>query len=582
MGGICGYFSEKIVDVDFIDDMSSAISKRGSNISKHIEENWGFANLSHEKEKEIIYTDDIYVVVDGNFKNKESIIELYKKYGESFIYQLKGYYAFALFDKNNNKLILGRDPLGTKPLYYYIDGNTIVFASELKSIIKYPKFIKSINNNVLSLYFRYSYINEPFTIFENTFKLEHGHFLVIKNGKFINKSYWNCIDNYNNNSKKYIKDFNNAKNKLEDILVQNLESMIKDNKKIGVYLSGGVDSSLVTSLLCKKLKIKNIDTFSIGFYEKERNEAEKSKRIAKYLGTNHHEYYINEKDILETVKKVPLYYDEPFADASQIPTIILNEFAKKNGVELAISGDGADQIFCGSTIYDKLEKLQKIHRALNPLNININKRIINDTKLKYIFRNTNKKCQSQVDAIFKEYFFKGLFIEKNKQIYEYDKSINNKSWQVKRMIIDIDTFLAVRLNTKTDRCASNNGINMQSPFLSTQLVEYSFKIPQKYKYYHSNKKFILKEILFDYLPKDLLEDEKKGFGIPMIKWINKYLYDDIARLSEKSFIKKQNIFNYDVLSTILKKIKENKVDRHYGQVLWNYYMFQLWYEKYMS
>lgn len=580
MSGICGYVSKNNIDINVLSDMSKAIINRGNNIQKYTEQNWGVANLSYDI-KNIECRDNIYVVVDGNFKNTESIIELYKKYGESFIYQLKGYYAFALFDKKINKLILGRDPLGTKPLYYYIDGNTIVFASELKSIIKYPKFIKNINNNALSLYFRYSYINEPDTIFENTFKLEHGHFLVFNSGNIINKTYWNCIDSYNSNSRKCIKDFNIAKKTVEDMLVHNLESMIMDNKKAGIYLSGGIDSSLVTSLLCKKLKIKNIDTFSIGFYEKERNEAEKSKRIAKYLRTNHHEHYINEKDILETIKKVPLYYDEPFADASQIPTIILNEFAKKNGVELAISGDGADQIFCGSTIYDKLYKLQKMHKLINPLNLNISKKMINNTKLKYIFRNTNIKCQSQVDAIFKEYYFKGLFIEKNKHIYEYDKSINNRSWQVKRMIIDIDTFLAVRLNTKTDRCASNNGINMQSPFLSTELVDYSFKIPQKYKYYHSNKKFILKEILFDYLPKDLLENGKKGFGIPIIKWINRYLYNDILRLSEQNFIKKQSIFDYDILKQLLNIIKDKNVDSNYGQILWNYYMFQLWYEKYM-
>ena len=550
-------------------------------------------NLECNDNTKLLSTKDLIICIDGEINNKEEICEkldinytsdvellkeLYIKYNEEFINKIEGFFVIALYDKEKNKLFLIRDKIGTKQLYYYIKNNDICFASELKAIIKYPEFEKKINYNALSRYFRYTYINPPQTIFENTYKIEHGHYIVWQNGKIQNKTYWDGIEKFNDLSKHQIKDFQEAKTNLEDMIKKYLEMIIRSNNNFGIYLSGGVDSSLVAAI-CSKISKSPVNTFSIGFFEKERNEAENAKKIAEYLKTNHHEIYIGEDKLLETIKKVPEYYDEPFSDASEIPTIILNEFACKNNIKIAITGDGADQLFCGSTIYDKIYRREKI---FNPLNIKLEWKIIKNTKLHHIYANNNPKNQTQSDIEYKEKQFNGLFRENDKKRYNFEDKINSKNWQVKRMMIDVNTFLPNRINTKTNRPSNTNGIEIKSPFLANNIIEYSFKIPQKYKYHKKNKKYIFKQILYKYIPEELFDKKKRGFGVPISKWLTTYLYQDLMRVSNKEFIEKQNIFNYEKLSELLEKIKNDKYQERVSQILWNLYIFQLWYIKYFE
>lgn len=555
-------------------------------------------NLKDEDCK-CIESEDLLIFVDGEIENKEEIVKnlnlqssynnsdvnllkkLYKKYNEEFIDKIEGFFAIIVYDKKENKLILVRDKIGVKQLYFYIKGDFICFASELKDIMSYPSFEKKINYSALSMYFRYTYINPPNTIFENTYKLEHGHYVVYKDGKIQNKTYWDGIEKYNILSNDSVKNFNEAKEQLENLIEGYLEKIIKNNENVGIYLSGGIDSSLV-SAICSKISKKPINTFSIGFYEKERNEAEKAKKIAEYLGTNHHELYISERELVNTIKKIPEYYDEPFSDASEIPTVILNEFARKNNIKIAITGDGADQLFCGSTVYDKMHKIERAYKFLNPFNINLKTKKFLGKKLLRIYANNNKKNQTQTDIILKEYYFTGLFKDIGEKRYNFEDRIENKSWQVKRMILDVNTFLADRINTKTNRASNANGIYIKSPFLSNKVIEYSFKIPQKFKYYKKEKKYILKQILYNYIPKELLYKRKKGFGIPIKKWLTTYLYEDLIKVSNKEFIERQNIFDYKVLNRLLKKLKTENEKHDLHQILWDFYMFQLWYIKYVE
>ncbi len=550
MGEICGYISNK-------------------NIENHKAYN-----------DKILNTEKLTITIDGEIENKEEICKelntnfitdtellekLYIKYGEEFVYKIEGFFVIAIYDKKENKLIMVRDKIGVKQLYYYIKENEIYFASELKAIMQYPNFTKKINYKTLSMYFRYSYINPPNTIFEDTYKLEHGHYIIWQNGKIENKIYWDGIERFNYLSQNTVNNFVEAKQNIKAMIKKYLEKVINSNENFGIYLSGGVDSSLVASI-CKEISTKPINTFSVGFYEEERNEADNAKKIAKYLGTNHHETYINKEELLNIIKKIPEYYDEPFADGSQIPTIILNEFAKENNITIAITGDGADQLFCGSDIYDRVNKMQKI---FNPFNINI------------FF--LNKKNQSQINLLMKEKQFKGLFKDVGDKRYNFEDKINSKSWQIKRMMVDVNTFLANRINTKTNKASAPNGIKIKSPFLENELIEYSFKIPQKFKYCKKEKKYILKQILYDYIPKELLGIKKKGFGIPIKKWLTTYLYEDLLKVSNKEFITKQQIFNYETLNKLIKQLKQKeKHKKHIPQILWDFYMFQLWYIKYIE
>ena len=557
----------------------------------------GIANIDYkDNDNKFLNSKELIICIDGEIENKEDICkkfniennsdveiikELYIKYGENFIEKIEGFFAIGIYDKQKNKLILIRDKIGLKQLYYYIKDNSIYFASELKSIIKYPEFEKEINYDALSMYFRYSHINPPETIFKNTYKLEHGHYIIWQNGEIKNRTYWDGIEKFNILSQEKLTNFEQAKQGLTNIIKEYLEKTVKNNDDFGVYLSGGVDSSLVTAM-CSEISKKPINTFSIGFYEEERNEAENAKKIAKYLKTNHHEIYINKDELLKVIKKIPEYYDEPFSDSSEIPTIILNEFASKNKIKIAITGDGADQLFCGSTIYDIVDKIQKAYKIFNPFNLNLKLKIIKNTRLCYIYANSDKRNHAQTNISSKEKLIKGLFKDNGEKRYNIEDKIDSKSWQEKRMMVDINTFLANRINTKINKASVKNSIEIKSPFLENKLIEYSFKIPQEFKYYKKQKKYILKQILYDYIPKDFFDSKKKGFGIPIKKWLTTYLYEDFMKVSSKEFIEKQNIFNYEKLNKLIKKINNKRYPKKISQVLWDFYMFQLWYIKYME
>ncbi len=598
MSGICGFVSKDTVEEKYWNDMIDKATIRGNIKNIFYDKNIGFANVTYKTNNTFFSNSKRLIIsIDGKIDNKEEIKELlntninsdvdlieklYIRYEEKFVEKIEGFYAIAIYDKKEEKLILVRDKIGAKPLYYFINNNEICFASELKPIIEYPNFEKDINYKSLSLYFRFCYINPPNTIFEKTFKLEQGHILIWKNEIIKNEVYWDTIESFNILSKNKENKFEQAKENVNNILSNYIKKVIENSDNYGIFLSGGIDSSLVASI-AQSISDKPVNTFSIGFFEKERNEADKSKKISQYLHTNHHEFYINKDEILNVIHKIPEYYDEPFADASEIPTIILNEFAKKNGIQIAITGDGADQLFCGSTIYDNLYLKQRFYKILNPFNIKLNfLSKSKNSRIKQIYFNNDMRNQTQGELISKDDIIKDLFKDEGEKRYNFENKIITKNWQVKRMIVDVNTFVANRINTKVDRASNFNSIDLRCPFLNNELIEYSFRLPPKFKYKNRNKKYILKEILYDYLPKELFSNKKRGFGIPISKWLNTYLYEDLMSVSNPDFIKKQNIFNYDVLYELLNKTKDKKVEKHIPQIIWNYYIFQLWYIKYIE
>lgn len=524
------------------------------------------------------YIDDseLLIVLDGRYSDKtyiEKIRELYIEFGEKFLYQIDDFFSMYLYDKKNDILILSRDRMGLKSVYYYVNNNVVYFGNDIMLIVDNYNLKKEINKKVLSMYFKCHYINPPETIFKNIYKLEHGSYLIYKNNKIEIKKYWDEIQLFNINSQKTIKNKKQIKEELNKILSNNIKEFLKTENNFCIYLSGGIDSSLVTAL-CKKYSPQKITTFSIGFYDENQNEAQKSKRIADYLGTNHHELYIEKDKIIKLIKKIPKYYTEPFGDSSAFPAIILNELSKEHSIETAFTGDGADQLFCGSRLYDKLYKLQLLHKLLNPLNIHLN---LKKRRLIYIYGNTNKQYQSQFEDLAYIKHLKGLLLEEGNNKFEQEKDIKSKNWQEKRMILDIGTFMADRVSVKMGIASNKNGLEIRTPFFCKNVIDYTFKIPHNLKYHKKIKKYILKEILYDYIPKDFFNNEKNGFGIPINKWLQMYLFEDLKRVSKKSFIEKQNIFNYKVINRLIKDIDNREI----SQILWDFYIFQLWYCEYM-
>ena len=520
---------------------------------------------------------EIFIEIDKKCDNKkyiQKIKESYKKNGVDFIKKLRNTYEMHIYDKKNDILILIADLVGLKSTYYYLSDNSIYISDDIMELVKKYNIKKEINENVLPIYFKYHYISSPETIFKNIYKLKHGTYLVFQNGKAEIKTYWNFIEEYNNNKKNVIKSFVECKQELNKKINNYVKNIIKNKDNIGIYLSGGIDSSLVTALSMKYSK-NPVNTFSIGFCEEEYNEANKAKKVANQLGTNHHELYINKKKALETVKKIPLYYSQPFADGSALPTIILNEFAKENNIKNVLTGDGADQLFCGSNIYDTIYKVHKLRKIINPFNIYLNPKIYKKKrKLFYIYSNSDKQFQEQVNVIYSEYLLQGLFEDSNSKKLKSELKIQSNDWQEKYMLLDFETYCCERVLTKMSVAAKRNNILIYSPFLDRDIIEYSLKIPHKFKYYKKIKKYILKEILYDYVPKELFSYKKKGFGIPYKQWLNTYFIDDLKRLSTKDFIDKQHLFNYNKVCNLIDNINNSD----YTQIIWDYYIFQIWYE----
>ena len=523
--------------------------------------------------------DDIFITIDGLYEDYsylDNIKKLYKKYDIDFINYMDIVYSIYIYDKRKNKLILVRDLVGLKPVYYYYKNQSLHISNDIIKLFQKYNLNKEINLNSLSMYFRFHYIKPPETIFLNTYKLNHGEYITFDGNNIETNIYWNTITKYNELKKNKINNLSNAKVELDKLINNYIKKILDKDKKYGVYLSGGIDSSLVTSIATKYHN--NIDTFSIGFNNEKYNEANASNKIAKYLKTNHHELYIDEKDIINIVKKIPKYYTEPFADVSEFPTIVLNGYAKKNNIEIAFTGDGADQLFCGAGLYDTLYKVQNLSKIINPFNIYVKPKFLKyNRKLMYIYSNKEKDYKCQCDISYSEMYLKGLFCDTGNKRLEDESKVNSKIWQEKRMILDFDTFMCNRVNTKMGIAAKTNNIETKSPFLNKDIIEYSFRLPHKYKYYKRNKKYILKQILYNYIPKEYFSDNKRGFLIPIIEWLNTYLLDDIKRLTTKDYIEKQGIFNYEVISNLIKNI--DNIQKAF--LVWDYYIFQLWYEEYI-
>ena len=536
----------------------------------------GIFNINNS---ENYYEDDnIFIAVDSTLK--VDFLKIKELYYKSLMSDIGDFISIYLYDKVAKKLLLVPDRMGVKPIYYSEEGNSIYFGGDTISIVDSFNLKKDINVEVLPMFFRHHYIVAPNTIFKEVKRIEHGSYLQYENNKLQLIKYWDLYAKYNEGHKNLLRNYEECKNGLHSLLENTVNNEIDllGEGNLGFYISGGIDSSLVSALATKYIK-KPITTISIGFDTKNEDESIYAKEVANLIGSSHKEYIVTDKDALEFVHKVPLYYREPFADASQVVTIILNEFAKENGISVAITGDGADQLFCGLNEYDYIKKTQILHDVGNPFNLHIdNSTIHKHSKLEKMFFNTDKRYQSQFNVYRYETgnHLDNLLLVSGKTRYEEEQLIKTSNWQERRMILDLGTFIRYGVVNKMSRATYFNNIEMMSPFLDKEVIEYSFSIPHKYKYYKGDKKHILKEVLYEYLPSELFNRKKHGFGIPKWHWLETCLKQDLIEVSDRDFIISQGIFNPDYVEKELKSL--GRVDT---QVVWAFLMFQLWYKTYI-
>ncbi len=642
MCGICGYVSKNRITSDELGVMNDTMIHRGPN-DNGVEiypgkngYNIGFAQrrlsildlspLGHQPMSSfdgrisVVFNGEIYNFLelkeelsDYPYKSTcdtEVILAAYLKWGESFADHIHGMFAIALYDRDADELILARDRIGKKPLYYWFQNGNIVFGSELKPIMACPGFVPHIRTSIIPRYMYQQYINAPESIFENVWQLEPGELLKFKNGEVSKRHYWNIKSAYKNNFKNRPGSYEEAKEELKKLLKKSVADRMISDVPLGAFLSGGYDSSLITAL-AQENSSSPVKTFSIGFNVPEYNEAEFAAKVAKHLGTEHTELYIDESEMLDLVESIPAYYDEPFADESEIPTMLVCKLAKEK-VTVALSGDGGDEFFCGYNIYENVAQAQKLDMAGAVVNT-VGQLPIGDNKLigKLPFRvqvvagNRNPETKTQFasesyirsahafmtgleegDAIISyEDYMKGNFGRYYPCKYPVESSYDVNNWQVRRMLLDMDTYLPGDILVKMDRASMKYSLECRCPIMDTKVMEYSFAIPHEYKFKDGDKKHILKDIAYDYIPKDLLDRPKKGFGVPMDSWLRGPLREKLEYYSSAEFLNKQGVFNSEYTSDFIKNYMQKgdggpATGANFSKLAWSFFNFQQWYEKY--
>lgn len=522
----------------------------------------------------------------------EVILAAYLKWGIDCAKKLNGMFAIAVFDRETDEVYLFRDRIGKKPLYYFWENGNLVFASELKPIMKYPGFPKKIRKEILPRYLYQQYISGPDTIFEHVYKVEPGGVVKFSYGKVEKWKYWDLKEVYKEKRKNPPKSFEQAKEELNEILKQAVARRMIADVPLGTFLSGGYDSSLVTAI-AQHLSKEPVKTFSIGFTEEKYNEAGYAKEVASYLGCDHTEAYIGEEEMLSLIDSIPKYYDEPFADSSELPSMLVSELAKKK-VTVAISGDGGDEFFCGYQIYTKVlqaQKLDKIGAVAGAVGDFFHVTDKYPFKVRVIAKNRKKDAKTQLIAgnylQVAEQMIKGAGTGKSVPCYyDFETKYQEKNWQERRMLLDMETYLTEDILCKVDRASMKYSLETRCPILDTDVMEYAFSLPHEFKYKNGMKKRILKEVAYQYIPKEMLDRPKTGFSVPLDQWQRGPLKEQILAVTEPDFLRRQDIFEPAFTMRFLKQYME-KGDggagsgENYSRIVWAFFMFQKWYEAYM-
>lgn len=621
MCGICGIISKNKISIENLKKMNDSMKYRGPDDSGEEVYKFGEERYIGMAQRRLSIVDlsekghqpfhskssDVIVVFNGEIYNfqelkeelsdyifvsdcdTEVIIACYKKWGENFVEHIDGMFAIALFDVSACKLILTRDRVGKKPLYYYQEDDVLVFASTLKPIMEYEGFIKSINKDVIPRFLYNRYIAGEECIFENVSKVKPGEIIILNNNKLIKRDYWNLLIEYEKYKLNKISDYKVAKKELNDKLIESVQKRMVADVPVGAFLSGGYDSSLVTAI-AQSLCTTKLKTFSIGFEDEEYNEAPFAEAIAKYLGTDHTSYYVSEEKMLDLVNSIPEYYDEPFADSSQIPSMLVAEIAKKD-VTVVLTGDGGDEFFCGYNVYDKIYLAQRLEKNAEVLRVILKNKGEVIEKLpfaiKAIVENDNKKHKTQFGRREYEKSISKI-LDSDSKVIPYDESIIiEKEWQIKRMLLDSITYLPENNLCKVDRATMKYSLEARNPLLDVSVINTAFRIPHCFKYRRKEKKFILKELTYEYIPEKLLKRPKKGFAVPIDKWLRGALKEELLSLTSEEYLLKQGIFD-SVYTSQYVQTYVNSGDKgvfsgnNASNIVWPLFMFQKWYQYYIE
>ncbi len=525
----------------------------------------------------------------------EVIIKAYQQFGIDAVHKFIGMFAFVIYDIKKQVIYMLRDRAGVKPLYYFKKNDCIVFASELKSIYTYPVFEKIINEHAVSLFFKYGYIRAPHTIFKDTFKVHPGHYIKIdlSSQKVEDVKYYDVLDFYNKPKLKISEE--EATEEVERLFTSAFQYRMVSDVPVGVFLSGGYDSSVVAAVL-QKNNTQRIKTFTIGFNEEKYNEAPHAKIMAAHIGTDHHEYYCTTKEAQDILPTLADIYDEPFGDSSAIPTTLVSQFARKH-VTVSLSADGGDEIFAGYTRYPFLQNINNVIDKVPGFVRNAGKTITNvsasilpsikkNSKFSRVNSLLNNPGHVNLADVFSQFNNEAelneLLSDKYTGIGLFDhlSKINNENDFINTCLaLDYSSYMVDDILVKVDRATMSVGLEGREPLLDNRIIEFAAQLPSQLKYNNGEKKYILKKVAHKYIPKELLDRPKSGFSLPVSEWLRGDLKDYLYEYINEEQLAKHGLLNVKKSIALRDDFLAGKVNDE--TKIWLLLMFQMWWNRWM-
>lgn len=529
----------------------------------------------------------------------EVIVHLYEEYGINCLEKMDGMFAFCLWDKKREKIFLVRDRMGIKPLYYAEVDNGLAFASEIKALLRHPGIKRDLDEFALSQYLSFEYVPSPSSIFKQIKKLPAAHFLAYDGGSVQVKQYWEV----EYNPTPVVKKEEEYAEELIDILRYSVKQMLVSDVPLGVFLSGGIDSSLITALMVESAAEK-VKTFSIGFQESSFDESRYAERVSDYLSTKHYIEELSARTVLDLVPKIMTFLDEPFGDASVFSVFLLSEFTRKH-VKVVLCGDGGDELFAGYSTYQAHKFYERFYKKLpglikNKMIPGLAKRLpVSEANFSFDFKLKRFISGSSLSLARRHAIWMGSFseIEKNdllttdmqskikgedayRILEDYIQSFSGLDFIEQVLQLDRRFYLQEDILTKNDRATMANSLECRVPFLNHHLVQFAANIPSELKLKGLTSKYILKKSARGLIPEDISNREKKGFGIPLTKWIKGELKEFILDVFNSSKIKKEGVFNTEYIQRLLNEHFEGRKDNR--KTIYTLLNFQLWYDTYVK
>jgi len=523
----------------------------------------------------------------------EVLLYLYEEYGEKLFDKINGMFAFAIYDFRKKHLLLARDRMGKKPLYYGVFNGTFVFASELKAILQHPAVSRELNLDALNEYLTFEYVPTPHSIFKNIYKLEPAVFLVWENGIVAKKEpYWRVRFDTEKIP------FEDAKMKFDTLLHDAVKDRLISDVPLGVFLSGGIDSSTV-AYYAQKNSTSKIKTFSIGFEDKSYNESSYAESVARHLGTEHYMQILTEKQSLDLLPELCNFIDEPFADASIIPTYLLSKFTRTQ-MTVALGGDGGDELLAGYPTFIS-DYFIDVYGTLPMIVKNMIKRIahslpVSDKNISFDFKVKQFIKGFELAKRYTHTLWLGSFAPSEKRKLFSQEALHSIKDQhglgvIDRYLLEVPsatpfnqllysyyrTYLLEDILVKVDRASMFTSLEVRAPFLDYHVVEFLSSLPKNYKINGFVTKYILKELMRHKLPDNIIARPKKGFGIPLSSWLRNELKQLCNELLSEQALAKHNLFNY----SFVKQLKDEHfaIKQNHRKLLWTLMIFQLWYKK---